>query len=195
MHMTVLDDYGIPTGPLLFSFPRFSDERGIFMSFYEDKFVERCKVSHTVIKQMNLVSNPNRGTLRGLHFQLPPFNQGKFITVSSGSICDIALDIRVGSPTYGKYAKAIIKAFDGTVLWVPTDFAHGYCTLEPNTNVVYAITRADYKPNYATGINPLDRALNIDWGTTILSFLPRDLDYPSLSDFKSPFLYEGTNVK
>jgi dTDP-4-dehydrorhamnose 3,5-epimerase len=192
--MKVLDDFGIPKGPLLFSFPRFADSRGVFTCLYEDKFIERCGVSHTVIKQLNLVSNQNRGTIRGLHFQKPPFNQGKIISVASGSICDVALDIRTNSPSYGKYARVILKAFDGQVLWVPTDFAHGYCPLEDNTNVIYAITRADYKPEYATGINPMDPTLQIDWGIRGTNASPRDIEYTSFEDFISPFLYGESNV-
>jgi dTDP-4-dehydrorhamnose 3,5-epimerase len=124
--------------------------------------------------------------LRGLHFQRPPSAQGKLVRVARGAILDVAVDIRQGSPTYGQHVAAELSAANWRQLWVPRGFAHGYCTLEPDTEVLYK-TDAPYDRAADGGIAWDDPALAIAWpeGAPILS--DKDRDAPRLADIPAPF--------
>src|ERR1700722_1064945 len=107
---------------------RFGDKRGYFVETFSARlFCE--KVAEAVFVQDNEALSGQAGTLRGLHFQKPPSAQGKLVRVVKGAIFDVAVDIRVGSPTFGKHVSARLDADQGAQLWVPPGFAHGYCTL------------------------------------------------------------------
>ena len=124
-----------------------------------------------------------KGTLRGLHFQLPPMAQDKLIRVTRGSILDVAVDIRRSSPTFGQYVSAVLSAANWQQLLVPKGFAHGYVTLEPDTEVIYKVTEY-YSPAHDKGVAWNDPAIGIDWGVSeadvILS--PKDKIQPKLAD-------------
>lgn len=124
--------------------------------------------------------------LRGLHFQRPPSAQGKLVRVARGAILDVAVDIREGSPTYGRHVAVELSAVNWRQLWVPRGFAHGYCTLLPDTEVLYK-TDAPYDRAADGGIAWDDPAFGIAWpqGTPILS--DKDRDAARLADIPAPF--------
>ena len=124
-----------------------------------------------------------KGTLRGLHYQLSPMAQGKLIRVTKGAILDVAVDIRRSSPTFGKHVTDVLSAENWKQIFVPAGFAHGFVTLEPDTEVIYKVN-ALYSPQHERGIAWNDPALAIDWriaaGEAILS--ARDTRHPPLRD-------------
>ena len=140
---------------------RHGDARGYFVETYNARRFADL-VTDAVFVQDNEASSAAPGTVRGLHFQRPPAAQGKLVRVLSGAILDVAVDIRDGSPSYGKAVMARLDAAQGAQLWVPPGFAHGYCTLEPDTRVAYKVT-AFYSPADEGGILWNDPALGIVW--------------------------------
>lgn len=171
---------------------RFADGRGWFMETYrEDAFVGLGITANFV--QDNQALSQVVGTIRGLHFQAPPQAQAKLVRVLSGAIFDVAVDIRRGSPSYGHWTGARLTAEGGEQLFVPAGFAHGYCTLEPGTEVAYKCD-AYYAPEREGGILAIDPDLGIDWpvapGAMILSSKDRHL--PPLRDTVSPFPVEAS---
>jgi dTDP-4-dehydrorhamnose 3,5-epimerase len=119
-------------GPRLFTPAKFGDERGFFSETYNQKLFETL-VGQVHFVQDNHSLSAKEGTIRGLHFQTPPMAQGKLIRVVRGAIFDVAVDIRRASPTYGRHVGAVLSAENWQQVWVPAGFAHGYCTLKPNT--------------------------------------------------------------
>jgi dTDP-4-dehydrorhamnose 3,5-epimerase len=149
----------------------FADARGVFCETYNrNRFFEHGITLDFV--QDNVSSSAQAGTIRGLHFQSKPSAQDKLIRVVRGSIFDVAVDMRRSSPTYGRWIAETLTAADGRQLLVPVGFAHGYCTLEPDTHVLYKTT-AYYSPPSDLGIAWNDPDLGIHWpvepGKAILS--------------------------
>ncbi len=139
----------------------FRDERGFFSeTFNKNALVAAGVVSEFVQDNQSLSRSP--GVVRGLHFQLAPFEQGKLVRVVRGAIYDVAVDIRHGSPTYGKYVSAELSAENWSQLWVPPGFAHGFCTLKPDTEVIYKVTDF-YSPEHERGIAWDDPDIGIRW--------------------------------
>ncbi|MEQ8345400.1 MAG: dTDP-4-dehydrorhamnose 3,5-epimerase [Sneathiellaceae bacterium] len=141
--------------------------------------------------QDNLVRTAAALTLRGLHYQAPPRSQGKLISVLAGSILDVAVDLRRGSGSYGRHQAVILSTEAGNALWVPPGFAHGYCTLQPDSLVAYKVT--DYwSPEHEYGLSFDDPALGIEWPAPAdgerLLVNDRDLAWPLLADLDSPFV-------
>ena len=169
---------------------RFSDPRGYFSETWSDRQF-RQETADLAFVQDNQSVSARKGTLRGLHFQKPPFAQGKLIRVVSGSILDIAVDIRSGSPTYKRHVAVKLDASEGAQLWVPPGFLHGFCTLEDETEVFYKVT-SYYSPTHDAGVLWSDPDLGIDWpvdsGSVALS--AKDERLPRFSEVPVFFRYE-----
>src|SRR5207249_3105599 len=137
------------------------DARGFLSETYSRRTMDACGIS-TEFVQDNHSMSAEAGTLRGLHFQAPPHAQGKLVRALRGSIYDVAVDIRIGSPTFGQHVAAVLSAENWTQMWIPVGFAHGFCTLEPDTEVVYKVTDY-YAPESDRGLKWDDTALGIEW--------------------------------
>lgn len=148
-------------GPLLVIPKKYGDQRGFFSETFREDILARYGVDAHFV-QDNHVFSAQRGVLRGLHFQLPPHAQGKLVRCTRGSILDVGVDIRVGSPTYGHHVTAVLSAKNWHQLWVPPGFAHGYVTLEDDCEVIYKVTDY-YAPDCDCGIAWDDPSLGIDW--------------------------------
>ena len=141
---------------------RHSDARGYFMeTFRADLFAERIGPFSFV--QDNQSLSALVGTVRGLHFQLNPRAQGKLVRCVTGAIVDVAVDIRLGSPTFGQYIKAELSADNGHQLWIPPSFAHGFCTILPDCTIAYKVTDYYYSAPHDCGLAWNDPALAIAW--------------------------------
>jgi dTDP-4-dehydrorhamnose 3,5-epimerase len=167
--------------------PRSKDQRGWFAETYN---AERLKElgSQTEFLQDNHAYSREAGTVRGLHFQHPPLAQAKLVRVIRGAIYDVAVDLRKESASYGKFAAMKLSAEGGEQLFIPAGFAHGYCTLEPHTEVLYKVD-ARYAPEAEGGILWNDPALAIAWPVDAKAahLSEKDLVLPRLRDFESPF--------
>ena len=118
---------------------RFRDHRGFFAETYSRRTLAAAGIA-TEFVQDNLSVSTAAGTVRGLHFQIPPFAQAKLVYAAKGSLYDVVVDIRHGSPTYGRHVGVTLSAAEGNQIYVPAGFAHGLCTLEPDTQVVYKVS-------------------------------------------------------
>ncbi len=168
---------------------RFGDHRGWFSETYSTRSFAEA-LGNVVFVQDNQAFSAARGTLRGLHFQRPPASQAKLLRVLRGSIFDVAVDLRAGSPTYGCWVGETLTAEGGEQLFVPRGFAHGYCTLEPDTEVAYKVD-GFYAPECDAGLAWNDPSIGILWPITpdeaVLS--DKDKKLPAFKGFVSPFRY------
>jgi dTDP-4-dehydrorhamnose 3,5-epimerase len=167
------------------------DARGFFSEiFREDRAAQFGEGLRFV--QDNHAYSAERGVLRGLHYQTPPRAQGKLVRCARGAILDVAVDIRNGSPTYGQHVTAEISAANWRQIWVPPGFAHGYVTLEPDTEVLYKVTDY-YAPECDRGVAWDDPALGIDWGMDPAELIlsPKDRNHPRLADAPVAFEWSG----
>lgn len=160
----------------------FQDARGGFQKpFHEALFRERGLA--TDFKEFYYSVN-RKGVIRGMHFQTPPADHAKLVYVSRGRILDVVLDIRKGSATYGKYFETELNAADGCSLYIPIGFAHGFCALEEDTVVNYAQTSC-YDRQHDCGI--LYSSFGFPWPVSDPIISDRDLAFPGLNEFDSPF--------
>jgi dTDP-4-dehydrorhamnose 3,5-epimerase len=137
------------------------DGRGTFCETWNQRDLESAGICCNFVQDNHVVSN-SAGTLRGLHFQSEPYAQGKLIRVARGRIFDVAVDLRPDSATFGQWVGREIDCHGGEQLWIPPGFAHGYCTLEPQTEVIYNVDNY-YNPFTEGGIRWDDPDLGIDW--------------------------------
>jgi dTDP-4-dehydrorhamnose 3,5-epimerase len=147
---------------VLIEAPRRGDARGWFCETYSRRVFAANGISLTFV-QDNVSFSAETGTLRGLHYQSEPFAQDKLVRVLRGSVLDVAVDIREGSATFGRHVAVALSAENGRALLVPTGFAHGFITREPDTLVAYKVT-AFYAAAHDRGIFWADPHLGIDWG-------------------------------
>lgn len=158
----------------------FGDNRGFFTeSFNARKFAELGVTCDFI--QDNHSYSAQAGTIRGLHFQLEPAAQTKLVRVSHGAIYDVAIDIRRSSPTFGQWIGVILTADNHRQLYIPKGFAHGFCTLVPDTHVMYKVD-AFYSPENDGGILWSDATLNIPWPTTKAVLSDKDTRHPLLAE-------------
>ncbi len=167
----------------------FEDSRGFFVETYNAPRYAELGITGEFV-QDNL-SQSKKGVLRGLHYQAPPFAQGKLVSVIKGSVLDVAVDIRHGSPTYGQHVAIELNAENKKQFWIPEGFAHGFLTLEDDTIFAYKCTNV-YAPEHDRGIWHADPALEIKWPDLGMDYIVSDKDaaHPVLAESKQEFLYE-----
>lgn len=161
------------------------DHRGFFMESYNDSIFQRHGINYDFI-QDNQSLSAEAGVLRGLHYQLNPKAQTKLIRVFTGAIYDVIVDIRKNSPTFGQWIGVILSEHNHRQLLVPKGFAHGFCTLVPNTQVLYKVDEY-YSPENDRGILWNDPALGIDWPTSNPILSDKDRTHPLLKDAEMNF--------
>jgi dTDP-4-dehydrorhamnose 3,5-epimerase len=165
---------------------RFGDDRGFFSEVWNHARFAEAGIP-TQFVQDNVSLSRTKGVLRGLHFQAPPVAQAKLVRVSRGSIFDVGVDIRRSSPTFGRWAGVVLSAEKWNQLYVPEGFAHGFVTLEDDTEVTYKVSAA-YCPEHDRSIRFDDPAIGIDWpldGEPVLS--DKDAKAPLLADVETGF--------
>ncbi len=166
----------------LYTPKRHGDARGFFVETFSRAALEPMTGPLDWMQDNHARSEP-RGVLRGLHLQVGPHAQDKLLRCVRGAILDVAVDVRTGSPMFGRHVSAMLSADNGVQIFVPKGFAHGYLTLEPGTEVIYKVTDV-YDPSCEHGVAWNDPALGIDWGVgadgVILS--ARDRLWPVLAD-------------
>lgn len=167
------------------------DARGFFSETYRRDAFARAGLDVEFV-QDNCSRSRAVGTLRGLHYQREPRAQGKLVRVGRGAVLDVAVDLRVGSPSFGRHVAVRLSADEWNQLWVPAGFAHGFCTLEPDSEVLYKVT--DYhSPDHDAGLAWDDPALGIEWpfepGALVTS--ERDRRHPRLAELPVEFRHPG----
>lgn len=169
---------------------RFGDGRGYFSEFHNRQRWQEAGLDLAFV-QDNISYSAQSGTVRGLHFQLPPFAQAKLVGVLTGRILDIALDLRKGSPSYRAHVAVELDAESGRQLLIPAGFAHGFCTLMPETRVLYKVS-AVYSAAHDSGIFWADPELKIEWPVSSASAIlsEKDARLPRLADIDLPFTIE-----
>lgn len=165
----------------------FSDSRGFFLESYNQFEANSNGINFTFV-QDNQSHSINPGVLRGLHYQLNPNAQTKLIRVTSGAIYDVVVDIRLGSPTFGEWQGCILSAYNYRQLLIPAGFAHGFCTLVPNTVVQYKVD-VFYLPEYERGIAWDDPSLAIEWPTHSPILSEKDKNLPSLKEADNNYVF------
>ncbi|MBI1393441.1 MAG: dTDP-4-dehydrorhamnose 3,5-epimerase [Alphaproteobacteria bacterium] len=168
---------------------RHGDARGWFSEVYNEALFERAGIKARFVQDNQSLSE-HAGTVRGLHFQAPPSAQAKLVRCLRGRIFDVAVDIRAGSPTFGHYTAFEIAAETGAQVYIPEGFAHGFCTLEPATEIAYKVSRY-YDRQYDFGIAFDDPALGIVWpfAADQLTLSARDRIHPRLAEAPPHFTF------
>lgn len=185
----LIDRLKIP-GLLLLKPVKQGDQRGFLSEVFRADALAFHGVNANFV-QDNHVHSMQRGVLRGLHFQAPPYAQGKLVRCTRGSILDIAIDIRVNSPSYGRHVAVELSASNWHQIWIPPGFAHGFVTLENDCEVVYKLTHY-YTPECDFGVAWNDPALGIDWRLPASEIILSDRDrrHPCLDDVTPAFRFD-----
>ena len=157
--------------------------------FREERYQEALGLSADQHFVQDNFSISKKGALRGLHYQAPPFAQGKLVSVLRGRVLDVAVDIRFGSPTYGKHVMVELSSENHRQLWIPEGFAHGFVVLEDDTFFLYKCTNT-YSKEHERGILWNDPALGIDWSVATPIVSEKDQKYPVLTDIAKEFQYK-----
>ncbi len=167
---------------------RFTDKRGFFSETYNRRALAEAGIDTEFVQDNHSLSVP-QGTVRGLHFQTPPAVQAKLVRVVRGAILDVAVDIRTGSPSYGRHVSCRLSAEAWNQLFIPEGFAHGFCTLEPDTEVIYKVS-GYYAPDHDRGLLWNDPALGIDWPVSEPLLSEKDRFHPPLGELPEYFRYK-----
>jgi dTDP-4-dehydrorhamnose 3,5-epimerase len=168
---------------------RHADPRGFFSEIFREDVLRAHGIDVPFVQENQSLST-ERGVVRGLHFQIPPVGQAKLVRVGQGAILDVAVDIRAGSPSWGRHVAIVLSAELGNQLFVPEGFAHGFCTLEPNTHVFYKVS-AYYSREHDSGLAWDDPRLGIAWPVAGEAALLSDKDrrQPTLAEMLVHFRY------
>jgi len=164
----------------------FEDERGFFMETYKMPDFVAAGIKVNFVQENH--SRSTKGVLRGLHYQNPPFAQGKLVRAVRGEIFDVAVDIRKGSPTWGKWVGVILSEKNKNILYVPAGLAHGFCVLSETADVTYKTTNV-YSPQSEAGIIWNDKELNIEWPVKEPILSGKDKNLPTLRNADIKFYY------
>lgn len=167
------------------------DQRGFLLETYKRSEFAAAGIPDVFVQDNH--SHSVRGVLRGLHYQKPPKAQGKLITVSRGTIFDVAVDIRQGSPTYRRWVGVTLSSEDRRMLYIPAGFAHGFCALSDEADVVYKVTE-EYAPELDRGILWNDPDLAIAWPLPQPILSRRDAQLAPLRAADNSFVYEGNRA-
>jgi dTDP-4-dehydrorhamnose 3,5-epimerase len=166
---------------------KFEDSRGFFAPVFQQDFLAAEGIRHGWVQENQSLSW-RKGTVRGMHFQRPPFAQAKLVRVVSGAALDVCIDLRRASSTYGQHVAVELAAETLTQIYIPPGFAHGFCTLSDDTEVLYKVS-AGWSPEHEGGVQWNDPGLGIDWPVTsdeaVLS--EKDRAWPALADFGAVF--------
>ena len=163
----------------------FYDERGSFVKVFHSEAFKSLGLEE--VFQEDYYSKSLKGVIRGLHFQLPPQEHSKIVYCVNGSVFDVVVDLRVGSPTFGKYETFNLNSNDANMIYIPKGLAHGFCSLSESSTLIYK-TSTTYHPKCDSGI--LWNSVSIDWPTKKPVISDRDSSFKPFSDFVSPFKYE-----
>jgi dTDP-4-dehydrorhamnose 3,5-epimerase len=162
----------------------FADSRGYFFESYNADIFKQNGITVNFLQDNQSLSST--GVLRGLHFQAPPFDQGKLVRVITGAVLDVAVDIRKGSPTYGEHIAIELTEENKTMFYIPPGFAHGFLTLRDNTIFSYKCTNVYNKPSEGCVLWN-DKDINIDWNVANPILSEKDLVGTPFKEFNSPF--------
>lgn len=168
---------------------RFEDARGFFCETYRRDIFAEVGIKANFVQDNESLS-VSAGTVRGLHYQAPPYAQAKLVRVLAGAVFDVAVDIRTGSPTFGQFVTATLCADNGKQLFIPEGFAHGFCSFSDNTVLAYKVS-AYYSNAHDFGVRWNDPDLAIPWpvAETDAVLSDKDTSLPRLTDISSPFEY------
>lgn len=167
---------------------RFGDDRGFFSETFRQSVFNEETGTNVNFVQDNFSFSKHRGTVRGLHYQAPPFEQGKLVRCTRGEIVDVAVDVRPGSATFGEHVSIKLSSDTGNQLWVPAGFLHGFATLMDDCEVAYKVTNY-YSKECDGNVLWNDPELGIDWGITNSEAVLSDKDKvaPLFADWNNPF--------
>jgi len=170
---------------------RHTDSRGFFSEAYSKRAYAEIGIFNEFVQDNHSLSQ-KRGVIRGLHFQLAPFAQAKLLRVLRGEIFDVVVDIRTKSPTYGQHIATVLSAEDWNQIFIPAGFAHGFCTLKPETEILYKVDHY-YSPAHDRGIRWNDPRLGIAWPISgaEAELSEKDRKLPLLAELGHVFSYEG----
>jgi len=170
----------------------FGDNRGFFMETYKKSDFEKAGINIVFVQDNH--SKSVKGVLRGLHYQKEPFAQGKLVRCVKGKIFDVAVDIRKGSPTFGKWVGYELSEENKLMLWIPKGFAHGFLTLSDEAEVIYKVSGGEYSPEYDAGIIWNDADIGIKWPVKDINEVllsDKDKNLPDLKNADINFVYGG----
>ena len=163
-------------GAYLIDLEKRGDERGFFARAFCSEEFKNFGLDDTFVQANDSLST-QKGTLRGMHYQLPPYEETKLVRCIRGSLYDMILDLRLGSPTFGQSFGHLLSADNRTMMYVPRGFAHGFLTMEPDTEVFYLVS-SPYSSEHERGIRWDDPAFNLDWPVTPTVISERDRSHP-----------------
>ena len=167
----------------------YGDHRGFFLESYNEQAFHEAGITERFVQDNHSLSR-EAGVIRGMHYQLAPKAQTKLIRVATGAIYDVVVDMRKESPTYGKWEGYILSEHNKHQLLVPKGFAHGFCTITENVNVLYKVDEL-YSPEHDRGIAWDDPELAIEWPVSEPILSEKDARHPGLSEAENNFVWEG----